>query len=88
MAHIDPWLQNHRNRIGDRIHRLRMRRNLTQEQLAAAANLDRRTISKIENGHTTIDSDRVHLIAQRLGVEPSWIFSDDDIPADEPAIRH
>jgi transcriptional regulator with XRE-family HTH domain len=60
-----------------------MWRNMTQEQLAEAANLDRRTVSRIENGHTTIDSDRVHLIARSLAVEPAWIFSDDDLPAAE-----
>lgn len=88
MSHIDPWLQHHRNRIGDRIRQLRMWRNLTQEQLAEAVNLDRQTISRIENGHTTVDSDRVHLIARRLNVEPAWVFSEDDLPTDEPATAH
>lgn len=83
MPQIDPWLQHHRLRIGGRIHRLRIWRNLTQEQLAEAVSLDRQTISRIENGHTTVDSDRVHLIARHLGVEPAWIFSDAELPSDE-----
>ncbi|WP_370063598.1 helix-turn-helix transcriptional regulator [Streptacidiphilus sp. MAP5-3] len=87
MPQLDPWLQHHRTRIGDRVHRLRIRRNLTQEQLGEAVGLDRQTISRLENGHRATTSDEVHLIARHLGVAPAWIFSDDDLPADEVLTR-
>ncbi len=76
----DPFIRHHRYRIGDRLRRLRMWRNLTQEALAENVGVDRRTISRIENGHTVLDADLAHLIARALRVGPGWLFSDDPLP--------
>jgi transcriptional regulator with XRE-family HTH domain len=57
-----------------------MARNLTQEALAEAAQVDRRTLSLSENGHRPINIDQLFLVARRLGVPPAWLLSDDELP--------
>jgi transcriptional regulator with XRE-family HTH domain len=57
-----------------------MWRNLTQEELAEAAQVDRRTISRFENGHAAPNLDHLHLIARHLAVPAAWLFTDDDLP--------
>jgi transcriptional regulator with XRE-family HTH domain len=57
-----------RRAIGDNIRAERTRRKLTQERLAEAAGLDRKTINRIEQAtHATL-IDHLILIADALGV--------------------
>ncbi len=54
--------------MGHRIRRLRRDRELTQEQLAAAANIDRRVVGYIEHGQRDFGVALLWPIASALGV--------------------
>lgn len=58
---------------GSLIKRLRQQKDMTQEQLAEYAGIDRATLSKIENGKATANSSTLHAIFQKLGVDPSGL---------------
>ena len=45
----DAWLKE----LGERLHRHRLNRNMTQAALAKDAGLSSRTINRIEHGHST-----------------------------------
>jgi transcriptional regulator with XRE-family HTH domain len=51
------------------VRRHRADRSLTQEQLAELAGLDRKTISRVENGHYSPSLDNVWALADALNVE-------------------
>jgi transcriptional regulator with XRE-family HTH domain len=57
-----------RRAIGDRIRETRLRRDLSQEQLAEAARLDRKTIYRVELGQTAARVDWLIRIADALQV--------------------
>lgn len=66
---LPDWVPTRRRAIGAAIRSARLRRNLTQEQLAErAGGLDRKTISRIENGHMSPIIDHLLLIADGLDV--------------------
>ena len=54
---------------------LRQRLEWTQEKLAEASGLDRKTINRIENGRHSPSLDRVLVLAYALGAEPRELFS-------------
>ncbi|MGP4114697.1 helix-turn-helix domain-containing protein [Streptomyces sp. 4N509B] len=56
--------------VGRRIRDARTWANLTQERLAERAEIDRKTISRIENGHMSPSLDHLLDIAEAAGVEP------------------
>jgi transcriptional regulator with XRE-family HTH domain len=57
-----------RRAIGDNVRAERTRQKLTQERLAEQADLDRKTVNRIEQGtHATL-IDHLTLIADALGV--------------------
>ncbi len=66
--------------LSERLKKVRERRVLTQEELAAAAGVPVVTISRIENGHTEEPRpSTVRKLAKPLGVDPTWlIFGEDD----------
>jgi transcriptional regulator with XRE-family HTH domain len=71
-VHADPpppHVLARRVEIGTRIRNGRLDANLSQEQLAEAARIDRRTISAVELGTTSARLDWLLLIADALGVE-------------------
>ena len=47
---------------------------MTQEQLAHAAGLDRKTVNRIENGAYSPALDRIFLIADALALPPAELF--------------
>lgn len=55
-------------RLGKRIRELRRARNLSQEQLAEAAELVQHYISQIEQGERNVSVVTLRLLAQALGV--------------------
>lgn len=57
-----------RRRIGWRIRAARLTADLTQEQLAERTGLDRKTVSRAENGRHRIPLDHLLLIARGIGV--------------------
>ncbi|MGY5132276.1 helix-turn-helix domain-containing protein [Streptomyces nigrescens] len=73
---LPDWVPARRRAIGAAIRSTRLRRNLTQERLAERADLDRKTINRIEQGHTSADLDHLLLIADALGVPLSVLVRD------------
>ncbi|MFD4855177.1 helix-turn-helix domain-containing protein [Streptomyces atratus] len=65
---LPEWVPARRRAIGDHIRAVRNHRNLTQEGLAEAAGLDRKTINRIEQGANSPLLDHLLLIADALGV--------------------
>jgi transcriptional regulator with XRE-family HTH domain len=62
--------------VGTRIRDARERARLTQEEVADRAGLDRKTISRIENGVMAVLIDHLLDIADALGVPPSSLLPD------------
>ncbi|ONK09412.1 helix-turn-helix transcriptional regulator [Streptomyces sp. MP131-18] len=65
----DPLLPR-RLAVGTRIREARLRANCTQERLDDLTGIDRKTISRVENGHTTLTIDQLLDVADALGVSP------------------
>ncbi|WP_175541444.1 MULTISPECIES: helix-turn-helix domain-containing protein [Streptomyces] len=63
--------------FGSRLRTLRERAGLSQTALAKRAGLDRSFYVEVENGRHSISVDRVHAIADVLGVEVHRLFTDD-----------
>lgn len=65
---LPDWVPARRRQIGDRIRAARGERKLSQEKLAEAVDLDRKTVNRIEQGtHATL-IDHLLLIADALDV--------------------
>ena len=56
--------------IGERLKYLRVRRALTQEELAAKAGIGKNTVNRIERNLTEPHMSTLRSLAQALGVEP------------------
>lgn len=54
--------------IGDRIKKIRIEKNMTQEQLAWEANVDRTYMNHVENGRKNISVRSLEKIVNALGV--------------------
>ncbi len=57
--------------IGDRLKDLRVRRALTQEELAAKAGIGKNTVNRIERNRAEPHMSTLRKLAAALGVEPS-----------------
>lgn len=82
-----PRKQTERNtelaqEVGGRIRATRMRRKLTQEQLAFRAGTTFATLSRVENGHATPTLETLERFADVLGVRMR-----DLLPADQDGHR-
>ena len=55
--------------LGLKVSELRLQKNLTQEQLAEKAGVDRKTISRIENGDQGIRLRTINAVLSALGIE-------------------
>ena len=64
--------------LGGRIKTLRLRKNLTQQQLAEATALSLNSIKALEKGHAKLST--LVAVARELGVLDSLIGSIPDIP--------
>lgn len=53
----ESQIKNYRLKLGDKIRQVREQRGYSQEQLADMMNINRSTISKIENGKFSITVD-------------------------------
>jgi transcriptional regulator with XRE-family HTH domain len=62
------WVLTRRRQIGDRIRTARTGRKLSQEKLAEAIGIDRKTINRIELGVHATSVDHLLLIADALDV--------------------
>ncbi|MGP4717153.1 helix-turn-helix domain-containing protein [Psychrobacter sp. T6-6] len=59
--------------FASRLLDLRREKKLTQEELAQAINVDKRSISTYENGRTFPREDTINRLAQKLEVDPNWL---------------
>jgi DNA-binding XRE family transcriptional regulator len=66
-------LESYRRSVGDAIRRLRLARNMTQEQLATAAGLPQSHVSKLEAGKHAPTQTTIARIARALDTTPSQI---------------
>ena len=71
----------------DRIKRLREEQNMSQDDLAKKCGYsDRSTISKIEKGERNLPGSKIQIIANALGVRPSFLMDGDRINLQSPEI--
>lgn len=57
--------------IGDRLKDLRIRRALTQDELAEKAGIGKNTVNRIEKNHTEPRPPTLRKLAQALEVDPA-----------------
>ena len=67
------YLQNYRQRIGDSIRDHREKRGYSQDELAEIMEVNRSTISKIENGKFAISIDYIVRFGWYLGFDIALI---------------
>ncbi|MCA1740166.1 MAG: helix-turn-helix domain-containing protein [Actinobacteria bacterium] len=63
--------------IGNRLKDLRIRRALTQEELAAKADIGKNTVNRIERNLNEPHMSTLRKLAQALGVEPHELLEGD-----------
>ncbi len=63
-----------KKRFGARLHQLRKARDMSQEDVAFAADLDRSYLSAIERGKRNLSLVNIHRIAKALGVGAGELF--------------
>lgn len=87
---LTPEIKRVRHRLGERLRTLRRAAKLSQEQLGERAQLDRKTISRLENGAQTTSVDQLTVIAVALGRKPVDLFRfrehSETPPDDGPAL--
>jgi len=60
--------------VAERLCELRLENDLTQEQLAQASGIDRKTVNRIENGHFSPNLDTLFRLCEAIGVKPAELF--------------
>ena len=73
--------------IGEKIKSLRIKANLTQEELAAAADTTKQTIHKYETGIiANIPASKIKAMADRLSTTPAFLmgWNECEVPRHEP----
>ncbi len=63
--------------IGERLKELRMRRAMTQDELAEAAGIGKNTVNRIERNHTEPRPPTLRKLAQALDVDPAELIDGD-----------
>jgi len=63
-------------KIGENLRKARIKRNLTQEDLAGALGISQRAYSKIENDQVQLKIERLEEIAKLLNVEIAQLLDD------------
>jgi transcriptional regulator with XRE-family HTH domain len=66
--------QEIKKEFGVRLRSLRIQKNLSQEQLALACNLDRTYIGGVERGERNISLINIYKIAAALGISAKELF--------------
>jgi len=73
--------------IGKNIRQLRIEKNMTQDELAAALYVTRQTVSNYETGRSRPDVEMLERIAQVLGTDANAVLYGPPIPADRKAMN-
>ncbi|MFI5880779.1 helix-turn-helix domain-containing protein [Streptomyces sp. NPDC051554] len=82
MVEKEPdWSVLRRRAVGERIRTVRLHRELTQEQLANAIGIDRRSIHRYETARRDPSLSMLVRIADALNV-PLWLLVSDSIELD------
>lgn len=63
--------------IGDKLKELRIRRAMTQDELAEAAGIGKNTVNRIERNHTEPRPPTLRKLADALRVDPAELVGDD-----------
>lgn len=66
---LPDWVPARRRAIGDRVRAARIAAHLSQEELAGRCGLERKTVNRLEQGHTSPLLDHMLLIADVIGVD-------------------
>jgi transcriptional regulator with XRE-family HTH domain len=78
--HLSPrerWVRDVRRKaLGAALAAARQKAGLTQGQLAAASGVSRPTISRLEQGASSISSDRLWDLAYACGTTPADLFGE------------
>ena len=74
MTLLDAEIQQRRLIFGSCIKSLRLSANLSQDRLAQIAEIDRKSVSRIENGHLSPSLDILWAIADALRIEAFELF--------------
>lgn len=61
--------------LGTRLRELRVERNLSQERLALAANLDRTYVGGVERGERNVSLVNICRLADALGIHPTDLLA-------------
>jgi transcriptional regulator with XRE-family HTH domain len=61
-------------KFGERVRELRVKRGLSQEQLAESSGLHRTYISSLELGKRNVSLINIHALAKALGVSPDKLL--------------
>ena len=70
----------HRSVVGARIHGLRKQHGITLMQMASACGLSEATLSRIENGQSSVSAENLFVMAQILDVDITHFFASDALP--------
>lgn len=73
--------------LGANVRRLRAQRELTQEQLAEAADIDVRHVQRIEAGKSNAQLDTLCVLAAALGTVPAELLALEAEPGGKPSGR-
>jgi transcriptional regulator with XRE-family HTH domain len=60
--------------VGNRLKELRIRRAMTQNELAEAAGIDKNTVNRIERNHTEPRPPTLRKLADALRVDPAELI--------------
>jgi transcriptional regulator with XRE-family HTH domain len=63
-------------KIGNRLRDLRVRRALTQEELAEKANVGTNTVARLERNESAPHMSTLRKLARALGVDPAELIGD------------
>ncbi len=68
-----------KNGLGVRLHQLRKQNGWTLKQVSINTGLATSTLSKVENGHTSLTYDNLLKLAEGLGINIAELFASEDI---------
>lgn len=73
--------------FGEKVKRLRQKRNLTQEQLAEMIDISPRNLSKIEVGGCFVKADTLEKLLKALDVSTEELFANDHIKSKDELLE-